>query len=151
MLAHKGKEEGVMVADLIAGRFGEMNYNVIPSVIYTAPEIAWVGLTEEQVKASGREYKSGVFPFLASGRARALEQPAGFAKIVAARDDDEILGVHIVGPMAGELIAEAVLAMEYAASSEDLQRTIHAHPTLAEAVHEAALATDKRSIDAINR
>src|SRR5207253_834068 len=133
------------------GRCGEMNYNVIPSVIYTAPEIAWVGLTEEQVKASGREYKSGVFPFLASGRARALEQPAGFAKIVAARDDDEILGVHIVGPMAGELIAEAVLAMEYAASSEDLQRTIHAHPTLAEAVHEAALATDKRSIDAINR
>src|SRR5207302_11489512 len=108
-------------------------------------------LTEEQVKASGREYKSGVFPFLASGRARALEQPAGFAKIVAARDDDEILGVHIVGPMAGELIAEAALAMEYAASSEDLQRTIHAHPTPADAVHGAARATDKRSIDAINR
>ncbi len=151
MLAHKGKEEGVMVADLIAGRFGEVNYKVIPAVIYTAPEIAWVGLTEEQVKASGREYKTGVFPFLASGRARALEQAAGFAKIVAARDDDEILGVHIVGPMAGELIAEAVLAMEYSASSEDLQRTIHAHPTLAEAVHEAALAADKRSIDAINR
>jgi len=151
MLAHKGKEEGVMVADLIAGRFGEVNYKVIPAVIYTAPEIAWVGLTEEQVKASGREYKTGVFPFLASGRARALEQAAGFAKIVAARDDDEILGVHIVGPMAGELIAEAVLAMEYSASSEDLQRTIHAHPTLAEALHEAALAVDKRSIDAINR
>ena len=151
MLAHKGKEEGVMVADLIAGRFGEVNYKVIPSVIYTAPEIAWVGLTEEQVKASGREYKSGVFPFLASGRGRALEQTAGFAKIVAARDDDEILGVHIVGPMAGELIAEAVLAMEYSASTEDLQRTIHAHPTLAEAVHEAALAADKRSIDSINR
>ena len=151
MLAHKGKEEGVMVADLIAGRFGEVNYKVIPSVIYTAPEIAWVGLTEEQVKASGREYKSGVFPFAASGRARALEQPAGFAKILASREDDEILGVHIVGSMAGELIAEAVLAMEYSASSEDLQRTIHAHPTLAEAVHEAALATDKRSIDAINR
>jgi dihydrolipoamide dehydrogenase len=151
MLAHKGKEEGVMVADLIAGRFGEMNYKVIPSVIYTAPEIAWVGLTEEQVKASGRAYKTGTFPFLASGRARAMEQAAGFAKIVAARDDDEILGVHIVGPLAGELIAEAVLAMEYSASSEDLQRTIHAHPTLAEAVHEAALAADKRSIDSINR
>jgi dihydrolipoamide dehydrogenase len=151
MLAHKGKEEGVMVADLIAGRYGEMNYKVIPSVIYTAPEIAWVGLTEEQVKASGRSYKTGTFPFLASGRARAMEQAAGFAKVVAARDDDEILGVHIVGPLAGELIAEAVLAMEYSASSEDLQRTIHAHPTLAEAVHEAALSVDKRSIDSINR
>ena len=151
MLAHKGKEEGVMVADLIAGSYGEMNYKVIPSVIYTAPEIAWVGLTEEQVKASGRAYKSGVFPFLASGRARAMEQASGFAKLIAARDDDEILGVHIIGPLAGELIAEAVLAMEYAASSEDLQRTIHAHPTLAEAVHEAALAADKRSIDSINR
>ncbi len=151
MLAHKGKEEGVNVADLIAGRYGEVNYKVIPSVIYTAPEIAWVGLTEEQVKASGREYKVGMFPFLASGRARAMEQAAGFAKIVAARDDDEILGVHIVGPLAGELIAEAVLAMEYSASSEDLQRTIHAHPTLAEAVHEAALNADKRAIDSLNR
>src|SRR5580704_1595363 len=151
MLAHKGKEEGVMVADLIAGRFGEMNYKVVPSVIYTAPEIAWVGLTEEQVKASGRDYKVGVFPFLASGRARAMEQAAGFAKIIAARDDDEILGVHIVGPLAGELIAEAVLAMEYSASTEDLQRTIHAHPTLSEAVHEAALNADKRAIDSINR
>jgi len=140
-----------MVADLVAGRYGEMNYKVIPSVIYTAPEIAWVGLTEEQVKASGRAYKTGTFPFLASGRARALEQTQGLAKIVAARNDDEILGVHIVGPFAGELIAEAVLAMEYSASSEDLQRTIHAHPTLAEAVHEAALSVDKRSIDSINR
>ena len=151
MLAHKGKEEGVMVADLIAGRFGEMNYKVVPSVIYTAPEIAWVGLTEEQVKASGRDYKVGVFPFLASGRARAMEQAAGFAKIIAARDDDEILGVHVIGPLAGELIAEAVLAMEYSASSEDLQRTIHAHPTLSEALHEAALAADKRAIDSLNR
>ncbi|HEY2036968.1 MAG TPA: dihydrolipoyl dehydrogenase [Steroidobacteraceae bacterium] len=151
MLAHKGKEEGVMVADLIAGRFGEVNYKTVPSVIYTAPEIAWVGQTEEQVKASGRAYKVGVFPFLASGRARAMEQAQGFAKIVAAQDDDEILGVHIIGPLAGELIAEAVLAMEYSASTEDLQRTIHAHPTLSEAVHEAALAADKRAIDAINR
>jgi dihydrolipoamide dehydrogenase len=151
MLAHKGKEEGVMVADLIAGRYGEVNYRTIPSVIYTAPEIAWVGQTEEQVKAAGRAYKTGVFPFLASGRARAMEATAGFAKIVAAADDDEILGVHIIGPMAGELIAEAVLAMEYSASSEDLQRTIHAHPTLSEALHEAALAADKRAIDFPNR
>ena len=151
MLAHKGKEEGANVADLIAGRYGEVNYKVIPSVIYTSPEIAWVGLTEEQVKSSGRDYKVGVFPFLASGRARAMEQAAGFAKLIAARDDDEILGVHIIGPMAGELIAEAVLAMEYSASSEDLQRTIHAHPTLSEAVHEAALNADKRAIDSLNR
>jgi dihydrolipoamide dehydrogenase len=151
MLAHKGKEEGVMVADLIAGHYGEVNYKTIPSVIYTAPEIAWVGETEEQVKASGRPYKTGVFPFLASGRARAMEQAQGFAKIIAAQDDDEILGAHIVGPLAGELIAEAVLAMEYSASTEDLQRTIHAHPTLSEALHEAALAADKRAIDSINR
>lgn len=151
MLAHKGKEEGVMVADLIAGQYGEVNYKTIPSVIYTAPEIAWVGQTEEQVKASGRAYKTGVFPFLASGRARAMEQANGFAKVIAAKDDDEILGVHVVGPLAGELIAEAVLAMEYSASSEDLQRTIHAHPTLSEAIHEAALAADKRAIDSINR
>jgi len=151
MLAHKGKEEGLMVADLIAGRYAEVNYKVIPSVIYTAPEIAWVGQTEEQVKASGRACKVGVFPFLASGRARAMESTLGFAKIVAAQDDDELLGVHIVGPMAGELIAEAVLAMEYSASTEDLQRTIHAHPTLSEALHEAALAADKRAIDFPNR
>jgi dihydrolipoamide dehydrogenase len=151
MLAHKGKEEGVMVADLIAGRYGEVNYKVIPSVIYTAPEIAWVGQTEEQVKASGRPYKTGVFPFLASGRARGMEQAQGFAKIIASQEEDEILGVHIVGPMAGELIAEAVLAMEYSASTDDLQRTIHAHPTLSEALHEAALAADKRAIDSINR
>lgn len=151
MLAHKGKEEGVTVADRIAGNYGEVNYKVIPSVIYTAPEIAWVGLTEEQVKAEGKAYKTGVFPFLASGRARAMEQAQGFAKVIAAKDDDEILGVHIVGPMAGELIAEAVLAMEYSASSEDLQRTIHAHPTLSEAVHEAALAADKRAIDSLNK
>ncbi len=151
MLAHKGKEEGIMVADLIAGRYGEVNYRVIPSVIYTAPEIAWVGQTEEQAKAGGRSIKVGQFPFAASGRARAMESTAGFAKIVAAADDDEILGVHIIGPMAGELIAEAVLAMEYSASAEDLQRTIHAHPTLSEALHEAALAVDKRAIDSINR
>ncbi len=151
MLAHKGKEEGVAVADRIAGRYAHVNYSTIPSVIYTAPEIAWVGETEEQVKASGRAYKVGSFPFLASGRARAMESGQGFAKLIAARDDDQILGVHIIGPMAGELIAEAVLAMEYSASTEDLQRTIHAHPTLSEALHEAALAADKRAIDMPNR
>jgi dihydrolipoamide dehydrogenase len=151
MLAHKAKDEGVMVGDLIAGRYGHMNYDTVPSVIYTHPEIAWVGQTEEQVKASGRAYKIGQFPFAASGRARAMEATAGFVKLIAAQDDDEILGVHIIGPMAGELIAEAVLAMEYSASSEDLQRTIHAHPTLSEALHEAALAADKRAIDNINK
>jgi len=151
MLAHKGKEEGTMVADLIAGHFAEVNYRVIPSVIYTAPEIAWVGQTEEQVKAGGRPYKVGTFPFAASGRARAMEAGQGLAKIVSASDDDEVLGVHVIGPMAGELISEAVLAMEYSASTEDIQRTIHAHPTLSEAIHEAALAVDKKSIDSINR
>jgi dihydrolipoamide dehydrogenase len=151
MLAHKGKEEGVMVADLIAGHYGEVNYKVIPSVIYTQPEIAWVGQTEEQVKASARPYKTGTFPFAASGRARAMEAGAGMAKIVSAKDDDEVLGIHVIGPMAGELIAEAVLAMEYSASTEDIQRTIHAHPTLSEAIHEAALAVDKKAIDALNR
>jgi dihydrolipoamide dehydrogenase len=151
MLAHKGKEEGVAVADRIAGLYGEVNYKVIPSVIYTAPEIAWVGQTEEQAKAAGRECKIGSFPFAASGRARAMEAGAGFCKLVADAGTDEILGIHIIGPMAGELIAEAVLAMEYSASSEDLQRTIHAHPTLSEALHEAALAADKRAIDIPNR
>ena len=151
MLAHKGKEEGVAVADRIAGLYSHVHYDAVPSVIYTAPEIAWVGQTEEQVKASGRPYKVGSFPFLASGRARAMEASQGFAKVVVASDDDQILGVHIIGPMAGELIAEAVLAMEYSASAEDLQRTIHAHPTLSEALHEAALAADKRAIDMPNR
>jgi dihydrolipoamide dehydrogenase len=151
MLAHKGKEEGVAVADRIAGLYAHVNYAVIPSVIYTAPEIAWVGQTEEQARAAGRSVKLGSFPFAASGRARAMEAGAGFCKIVADAASDEILGVHVIGPMAGELIAEAVLAMEYSASCEDLQRTIHAHPTLSEAVHEAALAADKRAIDIPNR
>jgi dihydrolipoamide dehydrogenase len=147
MLAHKGSEEGVMAADLIAGEIAEVNYDVVPSVIYTSPEIAWVGKTEAQVQASGRKYKKGSFPFAASGRAKATEQTSGLVKIIAAEDDDEILGVHIIGPMAGELIAEAVLAMEFSASTEDLQRTIHAHPSLAEAMHEAALAVDKRALN----
>ena len=151
MLAHKGSEEGVMVADLIAGEVAEMNYDVIPSVLYTSPEIAWTGKTEAEVKASGRPYKTGSFPFMASGRAKAMEQTSGMVKIISSKDDDEILGVHIVGPMAGELIAEAVLALEFSASTEDLQRTIHAHPSLAEAVHEAALAVDKRALNFPNK
>ena len=151
MLAHKGSEEGVMAADLIAGEIAEVNYKVIPSVIYTSPEIAWVGQTEAEVKASGRAYKTGSFPFAASGRAKAMEQTAGMVKIISAQDDDEILGVHIAGPMAGELISEAVLAMEFSASTEDIQRTIHAHPSLAEAVHEAALAVDNRALNFPNK
>jgi dihydrolipoamide dehydrogenase len=151
MLAHKASEEGVMVADLIAGEIGEVNYRTIPSVIYTAPEIAWVGQTEEQVKESGKPYKTGTFPFAASGRAKAMEQTAGMVKIISSSEDDEVLGIHIVGPMAGELISEAVLAMEFTASTEDIQRTIHAHPSLAEAIHEAALSVDKKALNAINR
>ncbi len=151
MLAHKGSEEGVMVADLIAGESAEMNYNIIPSVIYTAPEIAWVGKTEQEVKESGRAYKTGSFPFAASGRAKAMEQTSGMVKIISAKDDDEILGVHIVGPMAGELISEAVLAMEFSATTEDIQRTIHAHPSLAEAMHEASLAVDNKALNYPNK
>jgi dihydrolipoamide dehydrogenase len=151
MLAHKAKDEGVMAADLIAGLHGHVNYDVVPSVIYTAPEMAWVGQTEAQARAAGTNVKLGSFPFVASGRAKAMESTAGFVKIVADADTDQLLGVHIIGPMAGELIAEACLALEYRASCEDLQRTMHAHPTLSEAVHEAALAADKRAIDTINR
>jgi dihydrolipoamide dehydrogenase len=151
MLAHKGKEEGIAVADRIAGKYAHVNYALIPSVIYTSPEIAWVGQSEAQAKAAGVAIKCGVFPFAASGRARAMEASAGFVKVVASQANDELLGVHIIGPMAGEMIAEAVLAMEFRGSAEDLQRTIHAHPTLAEALHEAALAVDKRAIDNMNR
>ena len=151
MLAHKGTEEGVMAAELIAGHFAEVNYGAVPSVIYTAPEIAWVGKSEAEVKATGRPYKVGTFSFAVNGRAKALQQTAGLVKLIADREHDEILGVHIVGPFAGELIAEAVLALEFQASAEDLQRTMHAHPTLSEALHEAALAADKHAIHAINR
>ncbi len=151
MLAHKGREEGIAVADRIAGRYAHVDYEIIPSVIYTTPEIAWVGRSEEQLKADGIDYKSGVFPFAASGRARAMQAAAGFVKILAERASDRLLGVHIIGPMAGELIAEATLAMAFQASAEDLQRTIHAHPTLAEALHESALAADGRAIDSLNR
>jgi len=140
-----------MVADLIAGEVAEMNYDVIPSVLYTNPEIAWTGKTEEEVKKSGIAYKTGQFPFMASGRAKAMEQTSGFVKIISSKEDDEILGVHIVGPMAGELISEAVLALEFSASTEDIQRTIHAHPSLAEAVHEAALAVDNKALNFPNK
>jgi len=151
MLAHKGSEEGVMAADLIAGEIAEVNYDVIPSVIYTSPEISWVGKTEAEVKKSGKNYKTGSFPFAASGRAKAMDQTAGLAKIISSKDDDEILGVHIIGPMAGEIISEAVLAMEFSASTEDIQRTIHAHPSLTEAIHEASLAVDNRALNFPNK
>jgi len=151
MLAHKGSEEGVMVADLIAGEVSEVNYDVIPSVIYTAPEIAWVGKTEEQLSESGVDFKVGTFSFAANGRAKGMEQATGMVKLIASAEDDEILGVHIIGPMAGELIGEMVVGMEFSASAEDIQRIVHAHPTLSEAIHEAALAADKRAIHAINK
>lgn len=151
MLAHKGSEEGMMVAEMIAGRSAEVNYGAIPSVIYTSPEIAWVGQTEDELQESGHAYKVGAFNMAANGRAKAMGQAAGLAKFLSDPDTDAILGVHIVGPMAGELIQEAVLAMEFEASTEDLQRTVHGHPTLCEALHEAALSVDKRAIHAINR
>jgi dihydrolipoamide dehydrogenase len=147
MLAHKAEEEGVAVAERIAGQHGHVNFNTVPWVIYTSPEIAWVGQTEQQLKASGRAYKAGSFPFLANGRARALGDTTGFVKFLADATTDEILGVHIVGPQASELISEAVVAMEFQASSEDIARICHAHPSLSEATKEAALAVDKRTLN----
>ena len=147
MLAHKAEEEGVAVAERIAGQHGHVNFNTIPWVIYTNPEIAWVGETEEQLKAAGRAYKAGTFPFMANGRARALGDTTGMVKMLADAATDEILGVHIVGPMASELIAECVVAMEFRASSEDIARICHAHPSLSEATKEAALAVDKRTLN----
>jgi len=147
MLAHKAEEEGVAVAERIAGQHGHVNFNTIPWVIYTSPEIAWVGKTEQQLKAEGVAYKAGTFPFMANGRARALGDTSGMVKFLADATTDEILGVHIVGPMASELISEAVVAMEFKASSEDIARICHAHPSLSEAVKEAALAVDKRSLN----
>jgi dihydrolipoamide dehydrogenase len=147
MLAHKAEEEGVAVAERIAGQHGHVNFNTIPWVIYTSPEIAWVGRTEQQLKADGVAYKAGSFPFLANGRARALGDTTGFVKFLADATTDEILGVHIVGPQASELIAEAVVAMEFKASAEDIARICHAHPSLSEAVKEAALAVDKRTLN----
>ena len=147
MLAHKAEEEGVAVAERMAGQHGHVNFNTIPWVIYTSPEISWVGKTEQQLKAEGRAYKAGTFPFLANGRARALGDTTGMVKMLADATTDEVLGVHIVGPQASELIAEAVMAMEFRASSEDIARICHAHPSLSESMKEAALAVDKRTLN----
>lgn len=147
MLAHKAEEEGVAVAERMAGQHGHVNFNTIPWVIYTSPEIAWVGKTEQQLKAEGVAYKAGQFPFLANGRARALGDTTGFVKFLADATTDEILGVHIIGPFASELISEAVVAMEFKASAEDIARICHAHPSLSEATKEAALAVDKRTLN----
>jgi dihydrolipoamide dehydrogenase len=146
MLAHKAEDEGVAVAEIIAGQKGHVNYDAIPGVVYTWPEAAAVGQTEEQVKEAGIAYKVGKFPFTANGRARAMAMTDGFVKVIADKATDRVLGVHIVGPDAGHLIAEVALAIEFGASAEDIGRTCHAHPTLSEAVKEAALAADGRPI-----
>jgi dihydrolipoamide dehydrogenase len=147
MLAHKGEDEGVMVAEIIAGQHGHVNYDAIPWVIYTAPEIAWVGRTEQELKADGVAYRVGRFPFAYNGRALGREEPEGFVKILADAATDRILGVHAIGSLASELIAEAVVAMEFGASSEDIARISHAHPSMSEVMREAALAVDKRSLN----
>ncbi len=147
MLAHKGEDEGVMVAEIIAGQRGHVNYDAIPWVIYTAPEIAWVGKTEQQLKSEGVAYKAGRFPFAYNGRALGREEPEGFVKILADARTDRILGVHSIGGLASELIAEAVVAIEFGASSEDIARICHAHPSMSEVTREAALAVDKRSLN----
>ena len=147
MLAHKGEEEGVAVAERIVGQKPHVDFNTIPWVIYTSPEIAWVGQTEQQLKAAGREVRAGTFPFMANGRARALGDTTGFVKVIADAKTDEILGVHMIGPMVSELISEAVVAMEFKASAEDIGRICHAHPSLSEATKEAALAVDKRALN----
>ena len=147
MLAHKAEEEGVAVAQRIVGKYGHVDFNTVPWVIYTSPEIAWVGKTEQQVKSEGIEYRTGSFPFMANGRARALGDTTGFVKFIADKKTDRILGVHIIGPMASELIAEAVVAMEFGASSEDIAMICHAHPSLSEAMKEAALAVDGRTLN----
>jgi dihydrolipoamide dehydrogenase len=147
MLAHKAEEEGVAVAERVAGHHGHVDFNTIPWVIYTAPEIAWVGRTEQQLKSEGVPCRSGQFPFMANGRARALGDTRGFVKFVADAQTDRILGVHIIGPMASELISEAVVAMEFGASAEDIALICHAHPSLAEAMKEAALAVAGRSLN----
>ncbi len=147
MLAHKAEEEGVAVAERIAGGHGHVDFNTVPWVIYTSPEIAWVGKTEQQLKAEGVDYRAGSFPFMANGRARALGDTSGFVKLLADRRSDRILGMHVIGPFASELIAEGVVAMEFGASSEDLARICHAHPSLSEATREAALAVDGRTLN----
>ena len=146
MLAHKGSEEGVAVAERIAGQHSEVNYEAIASVVYTHPEIAWVGRTEEALRQAGIEYRTGMFPFAASGRARAMQATDGMVKVLSDAATDRVLGVHILGAQASELIGQAVMAMEFDASSEDIARTVFAHPTLSEALHEAALAVDSRAV-----
>ena len=150
MLAHKGFEEGIAVAELIAGLPGHVNFDTIPWVIYTEPEIAWVGKTEQQLKAEGVEYKTGSFPFAAVGRAVAMGEPAGFVKVIAHAETDRVLGMHLVGVGVSELVHEGVLTMEFHGSAEDLARICHAHPTLSEAIHDAAMAVDKRAIHKVN-
>jgi dihydrolipoamide dehydrogenase len=151
MLAHKGSEEGVAVAELIAGQQSQIDHNLIPFVVYTEPEIAWVGKTEQQLKKDGVEYNAGMFPFAATGRALAADAAAGFVKVIADKQTDRVLGVHIVGRNASELIAEAVIVMAFDGSAEDIARTVHAHPTMAEAIHEAALDVDYRAIHKAGR
>ncbi|MBT8075173.1 MAG: dihydrolipoyl dehydrogenase, partial [Gammaproteobacteria bacterium] len=146
MLAHKASEEGIAVAELIAGKAAHIHFDTVPWVIYTDPEIAWVGKTEQQLKEDGVAYRSGSFPFAATGRGLAMGDAAGMVKMLADEETDEVLGVHIIGPSASELIAECVVTMEFHGASEDLARIVHAHPTLSEAVHEAALHLDKRAI-----
>ncbi|MDO6513478.1 MULTISPECIES: dihydrolipoyl dehydrogenase [unclassified Neptuniibacter] len=151
MLAHKASEEGIMVADIIAGHHAQLNYDVIPNIIYTHPELAWVGKTEQELKAEGVKVKVGKFPFAASGRAMAANETEGFVKIIACEETDRILGVHMVGAIASELIGQAAIAMEFCSSAEDLQLTVFAHPTVSEAIHEAALAVDGHAIHMANR
>jgi dihydrolipoamide dehydrogenase len=146
MLAHKAEDEGVAVAEILAGQAGHVNYNVIPSVVYTMPEVASVGVTEEDAKAKGLNVAIGKFPFSANGRARSMRETDGFVKFIADAATDRVVGVHILGAGAGELIAEAAVLMEFSGSSEDLARTCHAHPTMSEAMKEAALAVAKRAI-----
>ena len=151
MLAHKGSEEGVMAAERIAGEHGSVNYDVMPNVIYTHPEVAWVGKTEEQLKSEGVDYQVGSFPFAASGRAKAKGDTSGMVKVIRDKQSDRMLGAHLIGPSASELLAQSVLAMEFDATIEDIAHTIHAHPTLSEAMHEAALSADGRAIHIGNR
>ena len=146
MLALKAEEEGISVAETIAGQAGHVNYDVIPGVVYTTPEVATVGKTEEQLKENQIAYKVGKFSFMANSRAKAINEAEGFVKILADSKTDKVLGVHMIGPHAGEMIAEMSLAMVFGASSEDIARTCHAHPTFSEAIKEAALAVDKRTI-----
>jgi len=147
MLAHKAEDEGAAVAERIAGQHGHVDFNTVPWVIYTSPEIAWVGQTEQQLKAAGVAYRAGSFPFMANGRARALGDTRGFVKVVADAKTDLILVLHAIGPIFSELVSEGVVAMEFGAASEDIARICHAHPSLSEAVKEAALAVDKRTLN----